>query len=316
MAEGTENNQNNKSNNRLGILIGFIVLLLLINAAWFYFYNEKQGVVEEQTMTIAEQDSTIDLQTSQLDSLESELTNTLEQVRNLEGDTTELKKMLADIRADKERLQSQVNAYKWKASQYSKMKTQVALYKKQLAEAKTTIDSLEKANKELFAENTGLKEDKQNLKKNIDSLNSENTDLSSKVETAKRLKIGDIRIAAINRWGNLKIDEELRSRWVKKLRIDYKIAENKLAEAGNREIFLRIVNPDGEVLKDLATGGGSFEANGKDMFYTMKDDFMYDGNSDPEPFIYEPEDKIEDGDYMVEIYANGNLMGKKKFTVR
>lgn len=310
-----EENEKRGRNRKVGVLIGLVALLFIINLVQLFFYKKSYDKNVDQELTIEEQTANIDALRFSLDSLDQELQDAIDRANALADDTVQLHAMLREVRAEKERLANRNKSLEYKANQYDNMKRQVAEWKRRLDVANTKIDSLERLSEELFAENTGLKEEKQKLKEDVDSLSTEAQTLEKKVTVGQQLKTSNVKVLALNKRGKRKYDEELKSRWIDKLKVEYEIADNPIAETGNREIYVRIIGPEGDVLKDLAAGGGSFEADGKDMFYTQKKDFMFDNSSAPEAVIWEPEDKLEDGTYKIEFYTDSYKMGEKVFVV-
>ena len=54
---------------------------------------------------------------------------------------------------------------------------------------------------------------------------------------------------------------------------------------------------------------------GKDINYSMKKVIEYEGEELPVTMYWDIEEFLSPGDYRVDIFADGNLIGRKKFTL-
>ena len=147
------------------------------------------------------------------------------------------------------------------------------------------IAKLEALNEELLSENTNLKSEKNELNDSISRLKNNREELEGKVEMASRLKAENIKIIAINSRGREREDKEFKPRHIEKLKIQFNLAENSVAQPEGKDIIVRVINPLGNALFDVATGSGSFMINGKEMFYTAKQEILFD-NTQQRAFFY------------------------------
>jgi cell division protein ZapB len=96
------------------------------------------------------------------------------------------------------------------------------------------------------------------------------------------------------------------------------IAENKVAPAGNRDVILRIIKPDGYVLSDPNMGSGTFTSKetGRNTEYTMKKTISYGNATTEVTFDYDQVEEFKAGLYIAEMYVDGRLMGNNKFNLK
>ena len=100
----------------------------------------------------------------------------------------------------------------------------------------------------------------------------------------------------------------------KKIKINFTVASNDIAEKGMHDIFVRVIDPTGNLI--TGTDSGPFNADGQDLQYTYKTsiDYKNDGTAytidwvNPSPF--------QKGDYTVVLYADGYTMGKTGFSLK
>ena len=80
--------------------------------------------------------------------------------------------------------------------------------------------------------------------------------------------------------------------------------------------MLRITAPNGKLLFDVNRGAGSFFVNKKELFYTLKQDVLYDKRAQAISFFYDQSSAYDRGTYHVEVYTDEYLMGSGSFTLK
>ncbi len=290
-------------------VISAIVILILINAVQLYIrFSEKKEHKEQ----IEFKDEEIARAMNTLDSLEGELEARLMAIDSLGGERDSLVLALAELQELKDK---EVRYWRSKKREMDEI---VAGYKELLVKKDKEIEDLMAQNELLLSENMGLKEEKQELKKTISSLDKEKGDLEAQVEIASILKAENIVISAVDKKGkdvNAKRGA-LRKKKIDKLKVGFVIAENQVAEIETKEVFLRVVEPGGGTLYDLAAGGGTFILDGKEVFYTLKQDFLFDNKRPTVSFYYTKGSEWKLGKHDVELYCEGYLIGESDIVIR
>lgn len=309
MAEESKNSSYNelekesKNSNRKIIIIAFLVVIVAVVGVKFYLDSEKENEQLQQNL-----EETY----SELDSISTQLDLKIAEIETLGGDITELQLIRKNLEAEKEDLKKSNN---WAANQIQRYKDKVGGYEELLNLQDEKIKKLEAINKELLSENTNLKSEKNVLNDSISRLKNNREELEDKVEMASRLKAENIKIIAINSRGRERDDKEFKPRHIEKIKIQFNLAENNVAQPEGKEIILRVINPIGNALFDVATGSGSFMINGKEMFYTAKQEILFDNTQQELSFIYDRGEEYEEGVYQLELYADDYIIGKEKFIV-
>ena len=139
--------------------------------------------------------------------------------------------------------------------------------------------------------------------------------LSEKVQIASRLEIENIKVAALNQKGKAK-EDEFRARQIDKLKVDFNIVKNDVAPVSGKEILMRVIDDNDNVLFDVARGSGTFVLDGKETFYTAKQEILFDNTQQPVSFLYDKGSEYLPGRYVMEVYTDGYLMGSKSFRVK
>ncbi|MEM6841018.1 MAG: chromosome segregation protein SMC [Bacteroidota bacterium] len=305
MEETTDSGSNKRK--ILLIVIGLLVLTNLIALFLFYQNNEKK-TTELQTSQTELQETY-----AKLESISNELDLKIEEIQKLGGDVEELRLIRETLEQEKEQLQNdQVLAQK----RYNQISARVEGYRELLLSKDKEIAELQRENEVLFAENTELKEEQQELNKTITEINSNNEQLAEKVAVASQLEAENIKVIGLNSRGKGKERDRYRSNQLEQVQVTFNIAKNDVAEIKGRDIFVRIVEPSGSVIFDVAKGSGTFMLDGEEIFYTMKKDILFDNTGQALSFLYEKGSDYTEGRHQVEIYADDYIIGMANFEVR
>lgn len=292
-----------KRNPIVFIFLGILIILLAVKV--FLDYREKQATqiyYQEQLNTAK----------TKLDDLQLELDLRIHEIDSLGGDIRDLVEAKEQITAERDQLQRTRTANRQLIRRLSR-KTEG--YEELLKEKDKEIKRLKEVNESLVKENTGLKEEANDLNRSIVSLNQDKEQLQEKVQVASQLKAENIKIYAISKSGKER-DGILKNRNLARLKVNFTIAKNDVAPLSAKEILLRIIDENGQVIFDVDKGSGSFILDGKETFYTAAQDILFDNTEQSITFVYEKGSDYPSGSYKAEIFTDGYLMGVESFTVK
>ncbi|HET8859131.1 chromosome segregation protein SMC [Marivirga sp.] len=295
--------QESKSSKKIIIIFSFIVVIVAIIGIKFYLDAEKENQQLQQDLAKTY---------GELDSISIQLDKKIAEIKNLGGDISELQLIRKNLESEKEELKRSNN---WAANQIQRYQDKVGGYEELLNLQDEKIKKLEAINKELLVENTDLKSDKNALNDSISRLKDNRERLEDKVAEASKLKAENIGLTAINDRGREREGTEFKPRHLSKLKIQFNLAENNIAQPAGKDIILRVINPAGNALFDISTGSGSFMVEGKEMFYTAKQEILFDNTQQQLSFVYDRGEEYEEGVYNVELYADDYIIGKMKFVI-
>lgn len=284
------------------ILIGvlLIVIGLVVNN-----HLENKKLEEEK----AAQEELLDRTYAQLDSITNELNDKIITISQLGGEIDTLLKI-------REKLETERQEFRTRAfRQINDLQERVDGYKELLVLQDVEIKRLKEINEELVVENTTLKEEKNELNESLRDLNESKTELEEKVAIAGRLAVEGLQVFAVAENGKER-EAEFRNRHIDKLKIDFYIEENQVAPIEGKDILVRIIAPDKNVLFDVTRGSGSFMFEGREMFFTAKQEILYDRRRHKMTYYYEKGSDYQSGQHLVEVYTDNYLMGKGSFTVK
>lgn len=285
------------------IIISFFIIIAAVVGIKFYLDAAK----ENEDLKAELQDTYADL-----DSIGYQLDQRITEIETLGGDISELQLIRKTLEEEKEELKKSNN---WAAGQIKRYQDKVSGYEELLNLQDEKIKKLEAINEELLVENTSLKTEKNVLSDSISELRSNRAELTDKVALASRLKAENIAVIAISDRGKERDGEEFKPRHLKQLKVSFNLAENNVAQPEGKDIILRVINPLGNALFDVATGSGSFMLDGKEFFYTAKQEILFDNTQQKLSFVYDRGIEYEEGAYQVELYADDYVIGKTKFII-
>lgn len=189
---------------------------------------------------------------------------------------------------------------------------QLAKYKKEVETLRGVmkgylrqIDSLNTINSNLQAENVAYKKEITTAQLRADVAEERADELGTKVRIGSVIRTSAVRIVALN--DNSK--EVRRIKQAARLRVDFELTANELAEPGEKSIYICITAPDGYVLssEDMIL----FMYEGEEMMASAVRKVDYENQSVPVSIYYDST-HFEKGTYRVDIYIDGRHSGSQE----
>ena len=310
------------SQNNSGTLrIGIIVLLAALALVGYLFFSTQAKNKDLQGLLDVKVGELTDARVK-LDSISRELDAKILEVESLGGSVEELEKIKAELEKDIKSLKSSTN---FSAKKYN---DKIAEYERFLVAKDEEIMKLKEENGLLVSENLTLRTEKdevvtQNvmLSQTRDSLNfvvdevaSKNKDLQSKVDIASALKAVNVEVVGLTSKGKEK-DGKIKSKKVDQLKVTYNLPSNELTDQNSKDVFLRILDPNGAVLNDMGRGG-VLEVGGEEIGYTLRQAIPYTNNNQEVAMYYQKGQEFNSGVYAVELYSGGFKIGGGNFQVK
>lgn len=225
------------------------------------------------------------------------------------------------IQAQKNELLAQKIAFDKKLSNKD---FELAQLKRELDEK---IKELERENNKVLAEleNWKLKyeqvvEEKRELEDTIVSKEITIKTLEKKIEKGNILSAQSIETYGVRYKSNSKEVKTDRAKRVEKLVVCFKLGESRIADPGYRTIYIRIINPEGNTLAIQSMGSGTFTLaeSGESSLYTKKVTIDYEPDNPEKLYCTDwfQETGFMPGDYGVEVYQDGYMIGTSGFSLR
>jgi hypothetical protein len=169
------------------------------------------------------------------------------------------------------------------------------------------IDSLNKLNQQLEKEKEHVTAKYQQATQTVSQLTQEKQLLTETVQMASKLDADNITVTGItdkNKPTN-KIGK------MAKLEFQFAINKNITAPTGEKVVYIRIQKPDDDVLVKSRSNVFSYE--NKELNYSAKRTIEYAGEEYRMSIYWDIEEFLSPGTYRVDIFADGNLIGRKSF---
>ena len=146
-----------------------------------------------------------------------------------------------------------------------------------------------------------------------DSLSVTNQSLSTKVDRAAQLKVTSLKGDGVIVRNNGKLVTNNRTRRIDQIRTCFTLTENALAQAGERDMYVQVYNPQNELVGDQL----AVQHDGGSMVYSAASRIYYE-NEELDVCILSntDRDKLTEGTYKVYVYAGPNLIGTSSFDLR
>ena len=286
-----------------------VLAVALVTTAGFLAYNtsnknEKIDQQQSQLAAVTTEKSNIqssfDASLARLDSMGT-VTN---------GLTAELAEKNAEIAKSKEEIRSILNKKNATAAELGRAK-------KMIASLNSKITTMEQEIAKLTEDNRILNEEKIALAANRDSFSRELTttvgikqELEKKVDVASTLNASNIVITPVNvkRSGKEKVSTTAKR--VDKMVVSFDVA-NRIIQPGSTDLYVLVIGPDGQpVTSGPATGSFTTREEG-DKTYTAKVPVdLETAKTKNVAFSFVPGSSFQKGDYKIQIYQNGFLIGE------
>lgn len=272
------------------------VLLLAISFQYFRQVNILRG--SEEALSI------------ERDTLQSRLGLMMDEFNTIQTENDTINQLLGE---EKLRADSLMDRLKQERSwSYAKIKK----YEKELGTLRTVmtgyvrqIDSLNRMNVELVAENRRVSRELSGAKLRAEVAEEQNQEFKSKLKKGSVIRARDISLKALR--SNDKVTDRVKR--ATRLRTDLVLSANELAIPGDRMVYIRITGPEGYVL--AGEGGALFEYEGDKITYSASREVDYQGE-DLNVSLYYNGGGIEEGKYVVEVYLDGFLIGSNEIIMR
>ena len=312
----SEHNSERDGNRKL-LVVGLIIVLLSINGILFYMQHQTKKKIDQQDETIRLKNTELEDRIKQYEALKADFERQNQELQGMGLSNDSLQNKLASLEADLKKLRSFRNS-SFSVADQKKFKQRATNFEAQLRKKDEEIARLKQDNEILYGENTTLKTTQNQLSDSITTIKRTNQDLSQKVAIASRLDAQNIKVTTINPNGKEKedSDEEFKAKRVDKIKITFRLGRNDVAEKENKEIMMRLIEPDGAALYNLSTGSGTFMVDGQETFYTAKRDILFDNSGQEVSFVYSKGSEYKRGLHTVELYEGGSLIGKTTFTLK
>ena len=307
----TAPNGNTKDSNKIYFLIAVIVALLGTNA--YLFFKDKKA--NSRIVTLSDEKTSLQ---TEVDKIEAELDKAsfaLEQANSSNVKLTEQMKTEQEAARQKiAELRAALRKGTLTQGQLAKAQEDIKQLRYFVTKYTADIEELRKQNETLTVERDSLRNTVQAATARADETERQNQELSVKVKTASALKASGISITPLRIRNNGKETDVQRANVAKKFRVSFTVADNNLAEKGLHDIYLRVIDPNGNLITTATDG--IFLADGEELQYTYRTAIEFANDGKVFTLDWTNPGKFEKGTYTVILYADGFTMGRSTVNLR
>jgi predicted nucleic acid-binding Zn-ribbon protein len=285
-----------------------ILLLLFICSIAFniFLYNKKQKIA---ILHSHEVDSLIEARVA----VEKELAIITFELEKYKGIASNLDSLLNNasqtIAAQEQRIRNLITKENNSADLNKKLKAELKKLQVLRDEYLDKIDNL-------IAENNKLKQEKEELSATVNNLNEQKNKLEGKVLIASELTIEYVKVTAYKKRSNGKFVESGIAKRTNKIETCFTVMDNKIASAGDKMVYLRIVAPNGKVLAGISKTSFT-DAQNQQVDATSVLRINYTGEKQNVCLSYENDERIlETGTYTIQIYIENKIVHQSSYILK
>ena len=196
------------------------------------------------------------------------------------------------------------------ARRIAELKRELATVRAVMVEYVRQIDSLNATNARLTEENIQVREENQMVKEQNTHLTHANAQLTETVERASMLEITSCNLTMLN-----KNDKKTRMvSHMRKLQFDFVIAKNITCTPGLKDLYARVITPNGDVIGEDASRVFAFESG--EIPYTLVQQIEYSGEAYNGTCYCPWVEEVQEGFYSIDFFCDGNLIGSFPFQLK
>jgi regulator of replication initiation timing len=293
-----ENTNNNKST---GLKVAIGILLALFIGTGVYTSKLYKDKKETEATLIKEKEQVM-----------SDLSTMAKQYDLVIGENEEANRDLVEAR---QRIQGLMDSLKISQNSVSSLWN----YKKKFLSLQEEMDNLLTENEKLKVQNSMLATSLDSTKVQLaertmftDSLLVQNTELATVVENAAVLQTVGLKGFGVIERSSGKLIPTERSNRSDKLQICYTVAKNALVGAGDKELYVQVLDP-----KDNVLGANEqIQFGTKVLNYSVISKFNYENKNLNICEFIAPNGKFSEGKYTVNVFNKKELVSSTEFTLK
>ncbi len=307
MDQSTSTPQEPRKNRSNALLLALVVLLLISNVVLLYLWSQKgnEVVVAQKQMQSLSSDK---------ENVTKLLEDMLSQYDTLNTSNEQLK---TEMEAQKQQVESLLKKVQRGNYDLAKAKKEAGTLRHIMQGYVVTIDSLNQANKLLTVENLQTKQELGEVKGQKTALEEKTAEQQALIAKGSILTTSTITAGALFLRNSGKQVETERASKGEMVKCCFTLGENHTTSSGDKDLYLRVLSPDGSVLPS-SDAGGRFKFNGVEGEYSVKRQVNYQNAPVDVCMFWQKNeaDKMASGHYIVEVYESGAMVGTTAFDLK
>jgi hypothetical protein len=300
--------ENKESGKRIWIILVFILLTsnLITIYLWKTSETKQNTIIHEKELVMQNNEIDIDRMKEELEVYKGKNESLDSLVAVAEAELDKKAKEIAGLKKGSKSNKKLID-------QLKKENAKLLVFRQQYL---AQIDSLVSANKILIAENTDLKTNLKSEKERTETLSEEKQRLANKVAAGAILKADSIVAEGIKVKSSGRESSTSRASRTDRIKVCFRILENRVAEKGSKDIYVKIIGPEGTTLYVEEAGSGKLTIDGTESLYSTKQNIDYNNEDTRLCAYFTKGSEYSDGTYRVEIFADGYKIGSSSFTLK
>lgn len=291
-------------NKKRGIILWIIIGLLMGTNGYtiWLLSKEKNRVVEQKIVT-----ETIIVER---DNVKSDLLVLQKDYDGLVAKDAAMQKDIDEKKARIEELIKEAEKHKGDSYMLSKLRKEAETLRSIMQGYVRTIDSLNTLNQNLVAEKKTVLKQLDVEKEKQNTLVKEKEELKTTIAKGSVLTCFNIAAKGVAfKKGGKKEVETTKARKTEKIKVTFSLGENKIAKAGEKTVYIRIMTPDGKEMAKSYDDTYKFTFNRSNGYYAGKETLNY-ANTEITGVTYcEGNGELVPGNYTIEITCDGVVIG-------
>lgn len=303
----TKHTESDKETNKKRIIVFlsiFLGILLIINVyLLILLFNQKQKTNEQVVITkevIVERDN-----------VKTALEELKKQYEDLKTSNADLQREIDEKKAYIDQLLQEAEKHKNDAAIIAKLKKEIETLREIMKGYVRTIDSLNTANKQLVEEKSKVEKKLGEKETVINEMSKKQEELKSTIEKGSILSCFNIKAVSVQlKRGGKKESETSRAKRANKIKVSFTLGENKIAKAGPKNIYIRIMTPDGKEMAKEYSDLYKFTFNKTSSGYFAGTETIQYANAQMDVVVYcEGSEPFVPGTYIIDIVCDGVVIG-------
>ncbi|MHB8261566.1 MAG: coiled-coil domain-containing protein [Bacteroidia bacterium] len=289
--------------------VGFIPWLLLAcsitgNGILIYKFNQEKQIIIQKEEVI----KTIYVER---DNVKKDLMVLKTDFENLHTSNKKLQAAIDEKKAEIEELIKQAEKNKGNPAIIAQLRKETETLRQIMQGYVHTIDSLNTLNKKLIVEKNDVLKKLNEEKNKTSQLSKEKETLQTTIDKASLLTCYGISAQGIDiKKGGKKTVVTTKAKKTDAIRVSYSLGENTLAKAGSKEVFVRIMTPDGKELAKGYDDNYKFTFDGSVGYYAGKTTIDYANKEIGVTTMCHGSDPFVPGNYIIQITCDGVVVGQ------
>jgi peptidoglycan hydrolase CwlO-like protein len=298
-----------KKNNSI---IYWVIILVLIAAVIFLFVS-KNNQQQANDDLLKQRQQTIDSVKTDRATLQTDFDAASAKIDQLVSQNA---KMDSALQGDKAEIASMQGRIKTILANKNATQAELKQAREMISGLTDKTKALEARIAELEKQNADLTGQNKQLSQTVDSTVKQNTALKT---IGSVLHASNIRMEPIHDKKNGKEKETMKHRKVNDMRIKFDIDENRIAESGTKQLYLRLIAPDNTIMSSTANGSGMMTSStGDQLSFSIEKDVALTQNMPVNDVVvdWHPDGEFKKGTYTIEIFNGGYKIGSGKVTLK